>query len=165
MKVSTKSSLPASYVFIAWLTLPPWRWKRLVPPKRLLTFNGLHGIASHKIEIFLPFAPLFFLNSFLYFSFPFAYLFLQYDLLELSICLYSQIWRYWIFIKSDQWFEYKSAPIRCWAHMLTSLECIRLSTPLFCCTGYKCCSISSLMKQTVLNWMKITLHVYKQQHR
>jgi hypothetical protein len=31
---------------IAWLIFRPWRWKRHVPPKRRLTFDGLHGIIS-----------------------------------------------------------------------------------------------------------------------
>jgi hypothetical protein len=26
---------------------------RHVPPKRRLTFNGLHGVISHKIELFI----------------------------------------------------------------------------------------------------------------
>jgi hypothetical protein len=29
-----------------------WRWRRYVPPKRLLTFSRLHGIMSQKIEPF-----------------------------------------------------------------------------------------------------------------
>jgi hypothetical protein len=29
--------------------LRPWRWRRYVPPKRRLTFNGLHGVTSQKI--------------------------------------------------------------------------------------------------------------------
>jgi hypothetical protein len=32
------------------LTFLQWRWKRHVPPKRLLNFNGLHGIISQKHE-------------------------------------------------------------------------------------------------------------------
>jgi hypothetical protein len=35
------------------LILRPWRWRRYVPPKRQLTFNGLHGIVSQKIEVFI----------------------------------------------------------------------------------------------------------------
>jgi hypothetical protein len=27
-----------------------WRWRRHVPPKRWLTFNGLHGVISQKID-------------------------------------------------------------------------------------------------------------------
>jgi hypothetical protein len=30
----------------------PWRWMRYVPPKRRLTFNGLHGVISHRCENF-----------------------------------------------------------------------------------------------------------------
>jgi hypothetical protein len=29
-----------------------WRWRRQVPPKRQLTFNGLHGVISQKIVLF-----------------------------------------------------------------------------------------------------------------
>jgi hypothetical protein len=31
----------------------PWRWKRHIPPKRQLTFNGLDAVVSQKIEIFI----------------------------------------------------------------------------------------------------------------
>jgi hypothetical protein len=30
-----------------------WRWRRYVPPKRLLTFNGLHGVISQKMILFI----------------------------------------------------------------------------------------------------------------
>jgi hypothetical protein len=33
--------LPASWWFLPWLILRLWRWRRHVPPKRQLTFNGL----------------------------------------------------------------------------------------------------------------------------
>jgi hypothetical protein len=33
--------------------LRPWRWKRHVPPKRQLTFMGLHGVISQKIKLFI----------------------------------------------------------------------------------------------------------------
>jgi hypothetical protein len=36
--------------FLARLILGPWRWRRQVPPKRRLTFNGLHGVISKKIK-------------------------------------------------------------------------------------------------------------------
>jgi hypothetical protein len=36
-----------SRCFLEWLILRPWRWKRYVPPKRRLTFNGLYGDISH----------------------------------------------------------------------------------------------------------------------
>jgi hypothetical protein len=39
--------------FLARLILRPWRWERYVPPKRLLTFNGLHGVISQKIVLFI----------------------------------------------------------------------------------------------------------------
>jgi hypothetical protein len=35
------------------LILVPWRWKRNVPLKCRLTFNGLHGVITQKIEIFI----------------------------------------------------------------------------------------------------------------
>jgi hypothetical protein len=37
--------------YLARLILP-WRWRRYVPPKRWLTFNGLHGIISQKTVLF-----------------------------------------------------------------------------------------------------------------
>jgi hypothetical protein len=30
-----------------------WRWRRYVPLKRQLTFNGLHGVISQKIVLFI----------------------------------------------------------------------------------------------------------------
>jgi hypothetical protein len=39
--------LPASRWFLVRLILRPWRWGH-VPPKRRLTFNGLHGIISEN---------------------------------------------------------------------------------------------------------------------
>jgi hypothetical protein len=37
--------------FLAWLILRPWRCRRYVPPKRRLTFDGLHGVISQKTEL------------------------------------------------------------------------------------------------------------------
>jgi hypothetical protein len=34
------------------LILRPWRWRWYVPPKRRLTFNGLHRVVSQKILLF-----------------------------------------------------------------------------------------------------------------
>jgi hypothetical protein len=45
--------LPASRWFVAWSILRPWRWTRHVPPKRWLTFNGLHDVISQKRELFI----------------------------------------------------------------------------------------------------------------
>jgi hypothetical protein len=39
--------------FLDRLILRPWRWRLCVPPKRRLTFNGLHGVISLKIALFL----------------------------------------------------------------------------------------------------------------
>jgi hypothetical protein len=36
--------------FLPWLILRPWRWRRHIPPKRLLTLNGLHGFIFQKME-------------------------------------------------------------------------------------------------------------------
>jgi hypothetical protein len=49
--VSSVCHLPSS-CFLGWLILRPWRWKRYIPSKQLLTFNGLHGVLAHKIEFF-----------------------------------------------------------------------------------------------------------------
>jgi hypothetical protein len=43
--------LPASFWFLAWLILRPWRRKWHVPLKHWLTFNGLHDLIFHKKEI------------------------------------------------------------------------------------------------------------------
>jgi hypothetical protein len=48
-KSSTYHLLPRC--LFASLILRPWRWGRHVPPKCRLTFNGLHGVTSQKIEI------------------------------------------------------------------------------------------------------------------
>jgi hypothetical protein len=45
-------SSPSSSWLLAWLILWPWRWRRHVPPKHLLTFSRLHGVISQKIELF-----------------------------------------------------------------------------------------------------------------
>jgi hypothetical protein len=42
-----------SRLFLARLILLSWRWRRHVPPKRWLTFNGLHGVISQKIELLI----------------------------------------------------------------------------------------------------------------
>jgi hypothetical protein len=39
--------------FLARIILRLWRWRRLVPPKRRLTFNGLHGVISRKKDLFV----------------------------------------------------------------------------------------------------------------
>jgi hypothetical protein len=40
-------------VSITLLIIRPWRWRWHVPPKRPLTFNGLHGVISQKMELFI----------------------------------------------------------------------------------------------------------------
>jgi hypothetical protein len=39
--------------FLAWLIILSWTWRRYVPLKRRLTFNGLHGVISQKIALFM----------------------------------------------------------------------------------------------------------------
>jgi hypothetical protein len=36
-----------------WLILQSWRWKRRVPPKHILTLNGLHSVISLKTKLFI----------------------------------------------------------------------------------------------------------------
>jgi hypothetical protein len=48
---SRVSLLPASWWFLAWLTLQPWRWRWYVPVKRWLTFTGLHNVIPQKMEL------------------------------------------------------------------------------------------------------------------
>jgi hypothetical protein len=38
---------------LAWIIFRPWRWGRHIPPKHRLTFNGLNGAKSQKIEHFI----------------------------------------------------------------------------------------------------------------
>jgi hypothetical protein len=47
---SNNKPRPTSSWFLAWLILPSRRWRRHVPPEIRLTFNGLHGVISQKIE-------------------------------------------------------------------------------------------------------------------
>jgi hypothetical protein len=51
--VQKLSFLSASCWFLAWLNLRPWRRRRYVPPRRRVTFNGLHGVISQKTEFFI----------------------------------------------------------------------------------------------------------------
>jgi hypothetical protein len=44
--------LTASWWFLAWLILRPWRWKHYLPLKCLLTFNRIHCVIAQKIELF-----------------------------------------------------------------------------------------------------------------
>jgi hypothetical protein len=44
--------LPASCSFLALLTLQPWRRRRHIPPKCLLTLSEQHGVISQKMEMF-----------------------------------------------------------------------------------------------------------------
>jgi hypothetical protein len=45
--------LPASRWFLASLILRPWRWRRHLPPKRLLTCNEIRSVISQKIKFFI----------------------------------------------------------------------------------------------------------------
>jgi hypothetical protein len=42
--------LSISRLFLAWLILRTWRWKRYVSPKRWLAFNGLLVVISYEIS-------------------------------------------------------------------------------------------------------------------
>jgi hypothetical protein len=39
--------------FFAWFILLPWRWRRYVPPKCFLAFNGLLDVISLKTDLFI----------------------------------------------------------------------------------------------------------------
>jgi hypothetical protein len=45
--------LPRSRWYFGRLILRPWRWRWYVPPKRRLTFNGLHSVVSQKTVLFI----------------------------------------------------------------------------------------------------------------
>jgi hypothetical protein len=49
-------SATASCWFLAWRILQPWRLRRHVTPQCRLTFNGLHGVISQKILLFITIA-------------------------------------------------------------------------------------------------------------
>jgi hypothetical protein len=50
-------SLSACHLLTCWfllkLFLRHWRWRRYVPPKRQLELNGLHGVISQKMILFI----------------------------------------------------------------------------------------------------------------
>jgi hypothetical protein len=48
-----RSSHQLSRWFLARLILQPWRWRRHVPPKHMLTLNGLHGDISQETELYI----------------------------------------------------------------------------------------------------------------
>jgi hypothetical protein len=39
--------------FLAWLIFRPWRWRRHIPRKRRLTFNGQNGVISLNLVLFI----------------------------------------------------------------------------------------------------------------
>jgi hypothetical protein len=86
--------LLASYLFLVWLTLQPWRWRRHILLKRRLTFMGLHCIMSENTQFFL-FSSVFIL--FLLFNFVCISLyfcscrFLIFTLFSPSSCLFCHI--------------------------------------------------------------------------
>jgi hypothetical protein len=47
---------PGCHLITCWfllkLFLPPWRWKRYIPPKHRLKLNGLHGVISQMMILF-----------------------------------------------------------------------------------------------------------------
>jgi hypothetical protein len=43
---------PISMWFLIWLSLQPRRLRQHVPPKLQSTFNGIHGVMSHRITTF-----------------------------------------------------------------------------------------------------------------
>jgi hypothetical protein len=46
--------LPSLCWFLVWLR--PWRWKQYIPPRRQLTFNGLHGVIPLKVKFHIAIA-------------------------------------------------------------------------------------------------------------
>jgi hypothetical protein len=51
-RVSQREISVKQATIFASLTLQPWRWRWQFTPKRRLTFNGLHGVISQKVELF-----------------------------------------------------------------------------------------------------------------
>jgi hypothetical protein len=54
---------PAACWFLTLLIFQPRSWRRHIPPNRLFTFNGLHGVLSQKIELFLTYTLIISLNQ------------------------------------------------------------------------------------------------------
>jgi hypothetical protein len=53
-RARNQRSFPPAFTLVSYrLILRPWRWRRYVPPKRRLTFNGLYGVISHKMVLFI----------------------------------------------------------------------------------------------------------------
>jgi hypothetical protein len=56
-KPSNKPMWKLPHDFTHWFNarfiLRPWRWRRYIPPKCRLTFNGLHGVISQKMALFI----------------------------------------------------------------------------------------------------------------
>jgi hypothetical protein len=88
--------IPDSRWFLAWLILRPWKWRRHVPQKHLLTFNGLHGFTFQKTELlkkmhyFSHFWSFVFVTFLCGFDFHRSYIFLATYMLLLFV-LYLQI--------------------------------------------------------------------------
>jgi hypothetical protein len=60
--------------------LPPWRWKQHIPPKCRLIFNGLHGVISQKIELFI-------IRQSLRYSLLYLFYFISFSKLKLRLVL------------------------------------------------------------------------------
>jgi hypothetical protein len=53
-KVTDEQKCRKMRLFLACIILQPRRRRRLVPPKRRLIFDRLHGVIPQKIELFIP---------------------------------------------------------------------------------------------------------------
>jgi hypothetical protein len=53
--ICTQCQLASCFIagFLLNLFLRPWRWRQYVPPKHRLTLNGLHGVISQKMVLFM----------------------------------------------------------------------------------------------------------------
>jgi hypothetical protein len=49
----THAEIKNACSLVCWTFLRPWRWRRYVPPKRRLLHNGLHGVISQRMILFI----------------------------------------------------------------------------------------------------------------
>jgi hypothetical protein len=73
-------------LFLVRLISRPWIWRRHVPPKRQLSFSGLHSVISQKMKLFT--------DEYFGWIFPYASILLWYHLYENNVtgqCLYRSL--------------------------------------------------------------------------
>jgi hypothetical protein len=82
--------------FLLSLFFQPWRRRQYVPPKRLLTLNGLHSVISRKMVLFMSYIDLLPLAGMTFqFVMPFYFSFEEAIMISFALfcmCLHLQEW-------------------------------------------------------------------------